>query len=384
MAEAKKIAKSKNFIQLSGTLLETNLVVTKEVKCQAWSNKDGKMKDIVCDVVKKKDFKNPAILIECSPKDDDGNIIGTYQIGVDFSGLEFGVTEYQFDRDTDKKIENSNFKGIVTVMNDYVTRLEAESQTHKNKSIAEKKNKDDDYEVEAGVDYEVVEPTNVFVKSGSIVPNEYANKDGEWKTYTPKITTYNVTSSGAPDNDICEGNATGIIRSIIDEVVNEEETGRLKVELFMFDAKGETFPVTFTVEKDLADDFKDFYDGGVSCKVYFDVLTKQVGTKKVASSGGFGRRETKTTSGFSVVEYSIFKGEEPFEEEHENFVGKTEMKKAMESRNITIEQKCKDAKDKAKSGGTSKPKGGLGSKASKLSDDFMNISNGIDEDLPFN
>lgn len=353
MAEAKKIAKSKNFIQLSGTLLETNLVVTKEVKCQAWSNKDGKMKDIVCDVVKKKDFKNPAILIECSPKDDDGNIIGTYQIGVDFSGIGFGITSHQFDRDTDKKIENSNFKGIVTCMNDYVTRKDAK---------------------------EGEEATKVFIKSGGLTPNEYADKEGTWKSYTPTITTYNITSSGLPDNDICEGNATGIIRSIIDEVVNEEETGRLKVELFMFDAKGETFPVTFTVEKDLADDFKDFYDGGVSCKVYFDVLTKQVGTKKVASSGGFGRRETKTTSGFSVVEYSIFKGEEPFEEEHENFVGKAEMKKAMESRTITIEQKCKDAKDKAKNGGASKPKGGLGSKASKLSEV---VEDNSDDSLPF-
>lgn len=381
MAEAKKIAKSKNFIQVSGVLLETNLEVEKDKKCQSWSNKDGKMKDIVCDVVKKKDFKNPAILIECSPKDDDGNIIGTYQIGVDFSGIGFGITSHQFDRDTDKKIENSNFKGIVTCMNEYVTRLEAESQTYKNKSIAEKKNKDADYEVEAGVDYEVVDPTKVFIKSGSLTPNEYADKEGAWKSYVPTITTYNITSSGLPENDICEGNATGIIRSIIDEVFNEEETGRLKVELFMFDSKGETFPVTFTVEKDLADDFKDFYEAGVSCKVYFDVLTKQVGTKKVASSGGFGRRETKTTSGYSVVEYSIFKGEEPFEEEHENFVGKAEMKKAMESRNITIEQKCKDAKDKAKNGSTTKPKGGLGSKPSKLSDVVEDDSDS--DELPF-
>lgn len=356
MAEVKKIKKSQNYLQLSGVLLETNLKLEEGVKGQAWSNKEGKMKDLTCDVIKKKDFKNPSLLLECSPKDEDGNTIGTYQIGVDFNGIGFGIGAKQFDRETDKIVDNDNFKGVMTVLNTYVTRKDA---------------KDGE------------EPTRVFIKSGFLAPNEYANKEGEFKSYLPTITTYNVTSSGVPENDICEGSISGIIRAIKEEMFNDEETGRLKVEFYFFDSKGETYPVELTVEKDLADDFKDLYEAGASCKVYFDVLTRQVGAKKVTSNGGFGRRDTHTTSGFSVTEYSVFKGEEPFEEEHENYVGKAEMKKAMEGRNITIEQKIKTAKDKADTPKEPK-KGGLGSRASKVNDEgFMNIPDGIDEELPF-
>ena len=57
------------------------------------------------------------------------------------------------------------------------------------------------------------------------------------------------------------------------------------------------------------------------------------------------------------------------------------MKKAMQSREITIEQKIKDAKDKA-----DKPKntksGGLGNKASKLSETKVEEDTDTD-DMPF-
>ena len=341
MAEVKKIKKSQNYLQLSGVLLETNLKLEEGVKGQAWSNKDGKMKDLTCDVIKKKDFKNPSLLLECSPKDEDGNIIGTYQIGVDFNGIGFGIGAKQFDRETDKIVDNDNFKGVMTVLNTYVTRKDA-------------------------IDGE--EPTRVFVKGGFLSPNEYANKDGEFKSYLPTITTYNVTSSGVPENDICEGSISGIIRAIKEEMFNDEETGRLKVEFYMFDNKGETYPVELTVEKDLADDFKDLYETGTSCKIYYDILTRQIGAKTVESSnGGFGRREKHTVSGYTVNEYSVFRGEEPFEEENEYFIDKADMKKAMQSREITIEQKIKDAKDKADKPKTTKSSG-LGNKASKLSE----------------
>ena len=354
MAEVKKIAKSKNFIQLSGTLLETNIELKKDVEIELTNFADGNKKSKhTCDVYKKVDFKNPALLIECSPKDDDGNVIGTYQIGVDYNNIGFGVASKTFDRNG-KLVDNDNFKGIQTVLDKYITRKDA---------------KEDE------------EPTRVFIKSASLSPNEYVDKDFNFKSYLPTISTYNVTSTGVPESDVCEGNATGIIRAIKDEMFNEEETGRLKIDFYMFDNKGETFPVEFTVEKDLADDFKDIYEAGASCKIYFDVLTRQIGAKKVAqSSGGFGRRETRTTSGFSVVEYSIFKGDEPFEEENENYVDKAQMKKAMESRGITIEQKIKVAKDKA-----DKPKetkrSGLGSKASKISE--TKEEDDDSDDMPF-
>ena len=354
MAESNKITKSKNFIQLSGTLLETNIELKKGVEVELTNFADNiKKSKHTVDVYKKIDFKNPALLIECSPKDDDGNVIGTYQIGVDYNNIGFGVADKTFDKNG-KLVDSDNFKGIQTVLDKYITRKDAKENE---------------------------EPTKVFIKSASLSPNEYVDKDFNFKSYLPTISTYNVTSSGVPESDVCEGNATGIIRAIKDEMFNEEETGRLKIDFYMFDNKGETFPVEFTVEKDLADDFKDLYDAGVSCKIYFDVLTRQVGAKKVESTnGGFGRRETHTTSGFSVVEYSIFKGEDAFEEENENYVDKAQMKKAMESRAMTIEQKIKVAKDKADKPKETK-KSGLGSKASKISE--TKEEDDDSDDMPF-
>ena len=84
---------------------------------------------------------------------------------------------------------------------------------------------------------------------------------------------------------------------------------------------------------------------------------------------------------FTVNEYSVFRGEEPFEEENEYFIDKADMKKAMQSREITIEQKIKDAKDKADKPKTTKS-GGLGNKASKLSETKVEEDTDTD-DMPF-
>ena len=387
MAE-KKIKKSQNFLQLSGVLLETNIEIKQNEKVKIRNFKgDGSEKEITCDIAKKKEFKNPSFLIECSPKDEGGNVIGTYQLGVDFAQIGFGVASKEFDKDG-KVVDSGNFKGIETVLNDYVTRKEASELTAKNKKIAEKEA--NGAEVVAGRDYEIVEPTKVFIKSGFLSPNEYATEQGEFKVNLPTITTYNVTSTGVPDEDISEGSITGYIKSIIDEVFNDEETGRLKVEFYFFDSKGEAYPVNFTVEKDLADDFREFYENGTSCKIYYDILTRQIGAKKVSSNNGFGRRDTNTVSGYSATEYSIFKGDESFEEENELYIEPKEFNKAMESRAITIEQKIKTKKDGSKggnsnSGSKSKPSGGgLGNRNSKVDDGFMNIPDGDDSELlPF-
>ena len=382
MAES-KIKKSQNFLQMSGVLLETNIEIeeNKKVKIKNFRG-DGSEKEVICNVAKKKEFKNPSLLIECSPTDEKGNIIGTYQVGVDFAQIGFGVASKEFDKDG-KVVDSGNFKGIETVLDEYITRKDALEKTANNKKIAEKKANGE--EVIAGVDYDVIEPTRLFVKSGFLSPNEYASKEGEYKVYLPTITTYNVTSTGVPENDICEGNITGYIKAIVDEMFNEEETGRLKVEFYFFDNKGEAYPIQFTVEEDLAEDFKDFYDNGTSCKVYYDILTRQVGAKKVTSNGGFGRRETNTTSGYTALEYSIFKGDPEFDDEHELYVEPKDFKKAMQSREITIEQKIKDAKDKAKSGGSAKSSnarsGGLGSRSSRV--EQTQTEDDSEESLPF-
>jgi len=122
MAENKEIKKSHNFLQVAGVLLETNIEIEREVERELTNFADGNKKvKVTCDVAKKKDFKNPALLIEVSPKDEDGNVIGTYQIGVDFKNIGFGVDSLTYDKDG-KRIDNENFKGIETILDKYVSK----------------------------------------------------------------------------------------------------------------------------------------------------------------------------------------------------------------------------------------------------------------------
>ena len=362
MAENKEIKKSHNFLQVAGVLLETNIEIEREVERELTNFADGNKKvKVTCDVAKKKDFKNPALLIEVSPKDEDGNIIGTYQIGVDFKNIGFGIDSLTYDKDG-KRIDNENFKGIETILDKYVSKRDARDGE---------------------------EPTRVFVKSGFLDPNEYVNKDNEYKVYLPTISTYNVTSTGVPEDDICEGSITGVIKNIIEETKGEdsEPTGRLIVEFYAFQAKGKAFPIKFIVEDDLADDFLDLYENGDCAKLYYDILTKTVGGTKKTSSGGMGRRGSHTTSGFTITEYSIFRGDDPLDEENEHFVSDEQLKVALKDRKISIEQ----AIEKRKEGGSSSSNSSRGEQRNRLSRRSKKIEeeetvDNLDEDseeLPF-
>ena len=342
MAET-KVKASINRFQAVGTLAELNLVVeTKEVTLKA----NGTEKKVTCKTIGKKDFKNPSLTVECNTLDSDGN-----ERQVIVGGSFFQTHEFKLD-DKGKVVDNPRFKALNTIIEDYVPRIKDSAN-----------------------------PTRVKL-DGSLTVNEYANDQGEFKSF-PQINIFQCSSTGVPEEDIAEGEISGIIRAIKDEVKGEEseETGRLEVEFYTFDNRGETYPIKLVVEEDLKDDFKDLYENGTSCKLYYEQTTRQVGGQVATTGGGFGRREKKTTSGFTITEFSVFKGDEAFEEENQYFIAKSDMKKAMESRAITIEQKIKDAKDKA-----SKPKetksSGLGNKASKLSETKVEENSDM-EDMPF-
>ena len=121
------------------------------------------------------------------------------------------------------------------------------------------------------------------------------------------------------------------------------------------------------------------YENGDSVKLYYEILTKQIGGTKVAKEGGFGRRDTKIVNGFSVTEYSVFRGEEKFEEEADLYIPLDAMKTAMKAREVMIEQKIKDAKEKKDKPKETKGKG-LGSKPPKAE---HVEEESVDEECPF-
>lgn len=313
-----EIKASINNAQVIGELLEMNLEeITKEVTLKG---ANGVEKKVTCQQMAKKDFKNPMFLVDVK-----GNAIG-----VDF----FPASEKKLD-ENGQIIDNPNFKSLKTVLENYIPKNNAK-------------------------DGEV--PTRVKI-DGILSANEYVNKDTyEFKSIT-QVNGFRITSTGVPEEDSADCEISGIIRSIIPETKGEdaEETGRLKVELYTFNRNAETTPFTFIVEADLADDFNSFYEAGQSVKLYYEIITKQVGAKK-STTGGFGRRESHMVSGFSVTEYSVFRGDEAFDEESEYYINPEDMKQALNERDIKIDnmvKTTKENKDKPKSS----PKGASSSGA---------------------
>lgn len=308
-----EIKQSVNNAQVIGVLKEINLEeVTKEVTLKG---ANGVEKKVTCKQIAKKEFKNPTFLVECKGMD----------IGVDF----YPASEKKLD-ENGNIVDNPNYKALRTVLDNYIPKI-----------------KDAENATRVKID-------------GMLALNEYVSKDTfEYKGF-PQINGFRITSTGVPEEDSTDSEISGIIRSIITEqrVKGEdvEETGRLKVELYTFNKQAETTPFTFIVEQDLADDFNSFYEAGQSVKLYYEIITRQVGTKK-ATTGGFGRRESHMVSGFSVTEYSVFRGDEPFDEENEYYINPEDMKQALNERDIKIENMVKTAKENKDKPKTSSPKG---------------------------
>ena len=315
-----EIKASINNCQICGVLKEMNLEeITKEVTLKG---ANGVEKKVTCQQIAKKEFKNPTFVIEVNR---DGQIS---DIGVDF----FPASEKKLD-DNGQIIDNPNYKAMKTVLENYVPKI-----------------KDAENATRVKVD-------------GLLGVNEYVSKDTyEFKSF-PQINGFRITSTNVPEEDIADCEISGIIRSIIPETKGEdaEETGRLKVELYTFNRNAETTPFTFIVEADLADDFNSFYEAGQSVKLYYEIITKQVGAKK-PTTGGFGRRESHMVSGFSVTEYSVFRGDEAFDEESEYYINPEDMKQALNERDIKISNMVKVAKEN-KDKPKSSPKGASSSGA---------------------
>ena len=333
-----EVKQSLNKIQCVGNVSELNFKVeTKEVTLDP----NGKKVKVTCKTIGKQDFRNPNITVECNIKDDDGNV-KTSIVGGSF----FQTHEKKLD-DKGKVIDNPRFKAIETIMG-YV-------------------------------------PKETRVKlDGSLTVNEYATEQGDWKSFA-QINAFQCSSTGVPEDDYAQGEMTCIIRNIRPEIIkkgdDEEETGRLLLEVYHFDKQGKASPANLVVAKELSDDVTDLYKNGDSVKLEYDVTTKQIGGgTKAVKSGGFGSKESKIVSGFTITEYSVFRGEEPFEEENQYFIPLDTMKSAMKAREVMIEQMKKEAKE-GKKGQTTEKKG-LGNKAS-MAKHVEETEESTDEECPF-
>ena len=156
------------------------------------------------------------------------------------------------------------------------------------------------------------EPTKVIL-NGSVGINDYVGQDGK----AHSILKWNINSANtkvSPDEPLgCSLAFTGFVRKIIPEIRNEEETGRLNVELLGVDTKGAVYPIGIVVPEELADKFTGLYEVGETGSFDIDVVMVHVGDKK-AKKKAFGKAaSTNINAGFDIEERVMRGGDEPIE-----------------------------------------------------------------------
>lgn len=307
--------KSMNTVVIVGTLAEVgNLVYDAEVK--------NKNNEKLVGAITRADFKKPAFVVD----------VNGQKIGVN----TMPVYKNKVDKDTKKIVENERFKAFEKIMS-----------------------------------YEV--GTRVEIKGTIQIGSPYMGKNGIVEPVS--INMFSLSATSVSDDDYAEGKVSGYIKSIKSEVrgEDEEETGRLLVDLWMYnDYDDSVAPFILVVEEDVAEDFENTYSDGDNAVLDFDIVSKQVGGKK--SKSAFGKKESKIVGGFSVTEYSIFSGEAPMDDESEYYIDEDDFKKLFKAH----KQKCEEAKN-ASTSKEDKPKKGLGSARTSHVDDADDDENPFDD-----
>lgn len=140
------------------------------------------------------------------------------------------------------------------------------------------------------------------------------------------------------------------IYNITNEVRNNIETGRLKLELYGADNSGQCFPVEAYVPQDLAEAFETQYETGMTAEFYLNVVSHEDRVQKVSRAMGLGQQGfVDTNSGSSVRNELILSGvsvpiEEPDMDAVDEdtdiqtaWINPVAMRTAMQERNIKLD-----------------------------------------------
>lgn len=244
--------------------------------------------------------------------------------------------------------ESGIFKGLNTVKSEY-------------KSIAS---------------YSEEEADKVSITAGKLGVNEYFAQE-ELKTY-PQLST-NFINRLKPNDEYkprAEFEVEVYIKSVKDEIKNDEETGRVLVDTYVPVYGGKVIPFKFVVNDPHAAEYvKDNYELGTTATLYGDIVN-QVHTKTKQVEVGFGKPQEKITR-TSVREYVITGGSIPYEEDDAKAYKKEVIKKAVTEREVYLEEK-KNKKESKEAPKTQKK--GFETKVSNSPKKPVTIA---DDDLPF-
>lgn len=205
------------------------------------------------------------------------------------------------------------------------------------------------------------EPTLVNIE-GTFDVNDYVGQDGNVKSGIQMNISKASTKVNPDDAKGCSWNGVVYIKDMNPEVINENETGRLIVNLLGVNGRSEVFPIKAIVEEDLAEDFEDAYEVEQTVSMDIDVITRHVGQKK-ATKKAFGRAgSVDVNTGFDVTEYIIVGADDPIEEpEDEDEDGNPIDNGWLDPKVVkkAIKERAKKVEELKANGGTTEKKGSI-------------------------
>lgn len=143
----------------------------------------------------------------------------------------------------------------------------------------------------------------------------------------------------------------GIVRKLYDEIKNDQETGRLVVEIVGVNYAETAIPVKFFVEKEKAIAYiKTYYASGKTVKVSGDIRYTSEEIERIEESA-FGEDIVKKYDRI-VKDLVITAGTQPYDE---NNYSSEDAQKIMQNRNVFLENKKAEKVEKMGSKNTSKP-----------------------------
>jgi hypothetical protein len=194
----------------------------------------------------------------------------------------------------------------------------------------------------------------VRVTQGKIGVNEYyGQQDGLLKSF-PELSTNFVNRIGAGDefNPRAEFEVEIFVKSVVPEIKNDDETGRVKVNAIIPVFGGKVIPFEFMVSAEGAEFVTDNYEVGCTTKVYGDIVNfKEV--KEIDVPVAFGKPQKKITTK-TVREYLITGGADAYEEDNVKVYTIESIQQAMVEREtylLELKNKGNDNKKEDKKGG---------------------------------
>lgn len=217
------------------------------------------------------------------------------------------------------------------------------------------------------------EADKVRVTNGELRVNDYVGGDGQLRSF-PKFSAVFVNRVEGKDEFVprAKFEVELVVDRVLEEIKDDEETGRAILHGYVPLYGGKVAPFEFKVAKDGAEYVLDNYSKGDTVFVYGDIIN-HTEKKVITTEAAFGA-DKEDIKYFTTRELVITGGTEPYDEDNPNTYDLDLIAKALNEREVYLEELV--TKSKEKKSNTGGRKAGFDTTPKKS----RNIE---DDDLPF-